>query len=140
MLQDAARFNAENSPTEAKNSHTRSWCALPRLAIFSDLLFVLDRMGALGGLTRALEPVVVGLLGLPRDVAQVLVMGFLRRDYGAAGMFVLAEQRRLTGVQAVVVLTVMTLFLPCIANFLMIVKERGPKVALRCWASSHRSR
>jgi ferrous iron transport protein B len=28
-----------------------------------------------------------------------------------------------------VALTVMTLFIPCVANFLMIVKERGMKVA-----------
>ena len=57
-------------------------------------------------------------------------MGFLRRDYGAAGLFELAHSGRLTGVQAVVALTVMTLFVPCVANFLMIVRERGPRTAL----------
>ena len=57
-------------------------------------------------------------------------MGFLRRDYGAAGLFQLAHSGQLTGVQAVVALTVMTLFVPCVANFLMIVKERGLKVGL----------
>ncbi len=31
--------------------------------------------------------------------------------------------------QAVVALTVMTLFIPCVANFLMIVRERGARVA-----------
>ena len=57
-------------------------------------------------------------------------MGFLRRDYGAAGLFALAQAGKLTGVQAVVALTVMTLFVPCVANFLMIVKERGLKTGL----------
>jgi len=33
-------------------------------------------------------------------------------------------------VQAVVALTVMTLFVPCVANFLMIVKERGLRIGL----------
>jgi ferrous iron transport protein B len=56
-------------------------------------------------------------------------MGFLRRDYGAAGLFQLAQSGRLSGVQAVVALTVMTLFIPCVANFLMIVRERGTRVA-----------
>jgi ferrous iron transport protein B len=103
--------------------------AVPLFLAGTVLLFILDRTGALHWLTRALEPVVVGLLDLPRDLATVFIMGFLRRDYGAAGLFALSSQGHLTAVQAVVALTVMTLFMPCIANFLMIVKERGAKVA-----------
>jgi ferrous iron transport protein B len=57
-------------------------------------------------------------------------MGFLRRDYGAAGLFQMARGGALTHVQAVVALTVMTLFVPCVANFLMIVKERGLKIGV----------
>jgi ferrous iron transport protein B len=57
-------------------------------------------------------------------------MGFLRRDYGAAGLFRMAHDGRLTGGQSVVALTVMTLFVPCVANLLMIVKERGVRVGL----------
>ena len=57
-------------------------------------------------------------------------MGFLRRDYGAAGLFQLAHSGQLTGVQAVVALTVMTLFVPCVANFLMMVRERGLRTGL----------
>ena len=103
--------------------------AVPLFLLGTVLLFALDRTGALLWLTRALEPVVVGLLDLPRDLASVFIMGFLRRDYGAAGLFALADRNALTGTQAVVALTVMTLFIPCVANFLMIVKERGVKVA-----------
>ena len=40
--------------------------------------------------------------GLPAQSAQVFLMGFLRRDYGAAGLFQLAHQGALSGVQAVV--------------------------------------
>jgi ferrous iron transport protein B len=103
--------------------------AVPLFLLGTVLLFALDRTGALVWLTRALEPVVVGLLDLPRDLASVFIMGFLRRDYGAAGLFALADRNALTGTQAVVALTVMTLFIPCVANFLMIVKERGANVA-----------
>jgi ferrous iron transport protein B len=103
--------------------------AVPLFLAGTVLLFILDRTGALIWLTRGLEPIVVGLLDLPRATATVFIMGFLRRDYGAAGLFALSMQGQLTAVQAVVALTVMTLFVPCIANFLMIVKERGPKVA-----------
>lgn len=103
--------------------------AVPLFLLGTVLLFVLDRTGGLVWVTRGLEPIVVGMLDLPHEVATVFVMGFLRRDYGAAGLFTLADRGALTGTQAVVALTVMTLFIPCIANFLMIVKERGANVA-----------
>ena len=101
--------------------------AVPLFLAGTVLLFVLDRTGALVWITAAGRPVVTGLLGLPPATAQILVMGFLRRDYGAAGLFQLAHSGQLTGVQAVVALTVMTLFVPCVANFLMMVRERGLK-------------
>jgi ferrous iron transport protein B len=101
--------------------------AVPLFLAGTVLLFVLDRIGALDWISAAGRPVVTGLLGLPPATAQILVMGFLRRDYGAAGLFQLAHSGQLTGVQAVVALTVMTLFVPCVANFLMMVRERGLK-------------
>ncbi len=42
----------------------------------------------------------------------------------------LAKEGLLDPIQIVVSLTVMTLFVPCIANFFMMVKERGMKTAL----------
>jgi ferrous iron transport protein B len=101
--------------------------AVPLFLVGTVLLFALDRIGALVWIAAAGRPVVTGLLGLPPATAQILVMGFLRRDYGAAGLFQLAHTGQLTGVQAVVALTVMTLFVPCVANFLMMVRERGLK-------------
>jgi ferrous iron transport protein B len=104
--------------------------AVPLFLVGTALLFTLDRLGALVWMSRAGEPIATGLLGLPAATAQILVMGFLRRDYGAAGLFQLAHSGQLTGVQAVVALTVMTLFVPCIANFLMMVRERGLRVGV----------
>ena len=104
--------------------------AVPLFLVGTVLLFALDRIGALTVIAAAGRPVVTGLLGLPPATAQVLVMGFLRRDYGAAGLFTLAHSGQLTGVQAVVALTVMTLFVPCVANFLMMVRERGLRTGL----------
>jgi ferrous iron transport protein B len=104
--------------------------AVPLFLLGTALLFVLDRVGALAWLSAAGQPIVTGALGLPADAAHVFVMGFLRRDYGAAGLFTMAQHGQLSGVQAVVALTVMTLFVPCVANLLMIVKERGPRAGL----------
>jgi ferrous iron transport protein B len=104
--------------------------AVPLFLIGTALLFVLDRLGLLSALSRAARPIVTGALGLPPAAAEVFVMGFLRRDYGAAGLFRMAHDGRLTGVQSVVALTVMTLFVPCVANLLMIIRERGLKTGL----------
>jgi ferrous iron transport protein B len=104
--------------------------ALPLFLIGTALLFGLDRVGALEWLATAARPIVTGALGLPPRAAEVFIMGFLRRDYGAAGLFKMSQDGMLSGVQAVVALTVMTLFVPCVANLLMIIKERGLKVGV----------
>lgn len=109
--------------------------AVPLFLAGTALLFVLDRAGALGWLTRAAQPLVTGALGLPSESAGVFVMGFLRRDYGAAGLFRMAHDGSLTGVQSVVALTVMTLFVPCVANLLMIIRERGLRTGLAILAA-----
>jgi ferrous iron transport protein B len=106
------------------------WEAVPLFLVGTALLFVLDKTGLLKWVVAGGRPIVTGLLGLPAETAQVFVMGFLRRDYGAAGLFQLAHAGRLSATQAVVALTVMTLFVPCVANFLMIIKEQGLKAAL----------
>jgi small GTP-binding protein len=105
------------------------WEAVPLFLIGTALLFVLDKTGLLAWLVAGGRPLVTGLLGLPAETAQVFIMGFLRRDYGAAGLFQLAHAGQLSAAQAVVALTVMTLFVPCVANFLMIIKEQGIKPA-----------
>ena len=109
--------------------------AAPLFLIGTALLFVLDRAGALAALIQVARPVVTGALGLPSETAPVFVMGFLRRDYGAAGLFSMAESGALSGAQAVVALTVMTLFVPCVANLLMIVRERGARTGLAILAA-----
>ena len=64
------------------------------------------------------------------QAAEAFVVGFLRRDFGAAGLFRLADEGRLAARQVLVATVTMTLFIPCIANFFMIVKEKGMTVAL----------
>jgi len=87
----------------------------------------------LGKLTRLFDLIIdllqkpVKLIGLPNESAQIFLFGFFRRDYGAVGLYDLNKQGLLNGVQLVVASIALTLFLPCIAQFLMSVKERGWK-------------
>ncbi|MBI5342962.1 MAG: ferrous iron transport protein B [Deltaproteobacteria bacterium] len=103
--------------------------AVPLFLLGTFILFVADRFGWLLWLQKAAEPVVVGALNLPPKTAEAFLIGFLRRDYGAAGLFDMARAGLLTNLQVVVSLVTITLFIPCLANFLVIVKEHGSKVA-----------
>jgi len=104
--------------------------AVPLFVIGTLILYVFDLLNLLTWCQKALSPLVVGVLGLPTEAANAFLIGFLRRDYGAAGLFMLQKQGLLDPIQTVVSLTVITLFIPCIANFFMIIRERGARVAL----------
>ncbi|MFB6214831.1 MAG: nucleoside recognition domain-containing protein, partial [Candidatus Bipolaricaulia bacterium] len=88
------------------------------------VVFLADKTGVLGFMIRGLKPLVSGLLDLPGDAAVAFILGFVRRDYGTAGLFEMARQARLSPLQITVSSVVITLFVPCIANYLMIIKER----------------
>ena len=106
------------------------WEAVPLFLFGTAFLFTLDQFGLLLVLQKWAEPVVTGFLGLPAKATEAFILGFLRRDYGAAGLFVLAQEGKLDPTQIVVSLVTLTLFIPCLANFFMIIKERGWKQAL----------
>jgi ferrous iron transport protein B len=104
--------------------------AVPLFLLGTFILFVADKIGLLDALVRATSPVVEGFLMLPGRATIAFVMGFLRRDYGAAGLYQLYEEGMLNPTQVIVSLVVMTLFVPCIANFFVIIKEYGLRKAL----------
>jgi len=100
---------------------------IPLFLIGTFIMFVLDRIGVLPWIIDKGKPLVTGWLGLPPEASAAFVMGFLRRDFGATGLFALGGQ--LDMIQAVVGMVTITLFVPCIASVLMIVKEQGLRVA-----------
>jgi len=104
--------------------------AVPLFFLGTFILFVFDKLNILTAIQQAAAPVVSGFLGLPVQATDAFLIGFLRRDFGAAGLFELANQGLLNNNQILVSLVAITLFMPCIANLLMIVKERGVKMAL----------
>jgi ferrous iron transport protein B len=104
--------------------------AVPLFMLGTFILFMLDQLRMLKHIIRATEPVVVNMLGLPAETSTAFILGFLRRDYGAAGLFELAKLGKLDHIQIVVSLVTMTLFVPCTAQFFMMIKEHGWKRAV----------
>ncbi len=98
---------------------------IPIFILGTAILFFMDLTGILGWLERALAPITVKILGLPAESARGFVMGFLRRDYGAAGFLMLKEEGLLQPAQVIVSVVTITLFVPCIANFLVMIREQG---------------
>lgn len=105
--------------------------AVPLFLAGSTVLFLLDRLNLIDGVVALGRPVVTRWLGLPPEAALAFVMGFLRRDYGAAGLYALARSGQMDVSQIVVASVTLVLFIPCLANFLMLVKEFGTRAALR---------
>ena len=98
---------------------------IPLFVVATALLFILDKTGLLGQVVRLGEPLVAGWLGLPAEASAAFLMGFLRRDFGATGLFIMQAEGLLSPVQVIVAMVTITLFIPCIASVMMIAKERG---------------
>lgn len=97
--------------------------------IFLGVLFInmLYALGAIDFLARILSPVITGLWGLPREIVSVLVVGFLRKDI-AVGML---APFNLTTKQLVIASTVLAIYFPCIAAFIVLLRELGVKDVLK---------
>ena len=102
---------------------------LPFFILASVLLWVGDLTGLFDLVLRGLQPVVESI-GLPSETAVAFLFGFFRRDFGAAGLYDLHSSGILLGVPLVVAAVTLTLFIPCIAQFGVMLKERGIKTAL----------
>src|SRR3989339_51616 len=103
------------------------------LFIFASLLIWIGQItGIFNILVKILEHP-IRALGLPDKAAVAFLFGFFRRDYGAAGLYDLKKAGLLSSNQIVVSCITLTLFLPCIAQLLMNIKERGIRMGI--WMS-----
>ena len=119
-----------------KTSSRLNWYlreVIPLFVAGTALLFLLDWLNVLGGIAVLMEPLVGGWLGLPNEMANAFLVGFMRRDFGAVYILDAATGPFpvLSPHQILVAMVTITLFMPCFANFLMIAKEHGLKVAWR---------
>jgi len=104
---------------------------IPLFILGTAILFFLDYFNILALIRDLGSPLVVTLLGLPSETTEAFLIGFLRRDYGAVFLFDAMSEGLLSGNQILVSMITITLFVPCIANVLIIIKEFGLKVAFR---------
>jgi ferrous iron transport protein B len=86
--------------------------------LFVNVLYFLGLFEIIAGWTA---PVVTKLLGLPKETVVALAVGFIRKDV-AVGML---GAMNLTAGQLTVAVTVLAMFFPCVATFVVLWKELG---------------
>lgn len=101
--------------------------AIPFMLLGILLMNILFTTGAIKIVAKLLAPVITNLMGLPADVVVALIMGFLRKDV-AVGML---APLGLTAKQLTVASTVLAVYFPCIAAFIILLKELGIKDMLK---------
>jgi len=82
---------------------------------------ILYSLGVFDFVANIAAPVVSGLLGLPKETVVPLAMGFLRKDVAVGMLAPLA----LTAKQLVISSTVLAMFFPCVATFVVMARELG---------------
>lgn len=105
--------------------------AFPLFAGGALFMSILEVFGLLDLLRNMLVPLTVGWLHLPPEIADVFLMGLIRKEFGAAGILSL----HLLPVQIIVVMVTLTLFVPCLASTMVIMKERGWREGLLIWTA-----
>jgi ferrous iron transport protein B len=125
LLIDLSPLRVPRIGNVLRKSSVKVWHFMREVSLFflvgAAFISALQLTGALDAIQRAAVPLTVGWLGLPAEAATAFVMGFVRRDFGAAGFFTM----NLTAPQLLVAMVTITLFVPCIASIMVIVKERG---------------
>ena len=100
------------------------------LFILASIIIWAGRITGLFDLAINILSYPVKWIGLPEESATAFLFGFFRRDFGAAGLYDLKNAGVLNGIPLIVSIVTIALFMPCIAQLSMTIKERGWKMAL----------
>jgi len=95
--------------------------AMPIILAAVLVINILYALGIFDAIANFTAPVVTDLLGLPKEAVVALVIGFLRKDV-AIGML---APLGLSAGQLVVGSVVLAMFFPCIATFVVLLRELG---------------
>jgi len=85
-----------------------------------NILYVLKIIEFIGKITT---PVIVNILGLPKEAIAALIVGFLRKDVAVGMLLPLG----LTMKQLIIASVVLTMYFPCVATFVVLFRELGMK-------------
>ncbi|MEE8484006.1 MAG: hypothetical protein V3S46_05350 [Nitrospinota bacterium] len=94
------------------------------------LMLFLYKSGLLDIIKAVFRPIITGFLSLPDKVTEVFIPALSRREVGAVYFKDMYEAMEVDYYQTVVGLIVMTLFIPCMSNTMVMIKELGSRWAV----------
>ncbi len=101
--------------------------ALPIVLSTVLVVNILYTLGVFDVIANIAAPIVSELLGLPKETVVALVVGFLRKDVAMGMLAPLA----LTAKQLVISSTVLAMFFPCVATFVILARELRTRDTLK---------
>ena len=101
--------------------------ALPIILGTMLVVNILYVFGLFDAIANIAAPVLTGLWGLPKETIAPLAVGFLRKDVAMGMLAPLA----LTAKQLVISSTVLAMFFPCVATFVILARELGARDVLK---------
>jgi len=103
--------------------------AIPVFLLATFIVFCLDETGGLALIENLTKPILSDFVGLPKESVDVFLMSIIRREAGVGVLTRFVEGGVFTNIQITVNLLLITFLMPCINAIVVIVKERGGKVA-----------
>ena len=97
--------------------------AIPFVLLGVLIVNILYVSGIVDIISKITAPVIVNILGLPKEAATSLVVGFLRKDVAIGMLLPLG----LTMKQLIIASVVLTMYFPCVATFVVLFRELGIK-------------
>ena len=97
--------------------------AVPFVLLGVLVVNVLYALNIIQFISNVFAPVLSGLWGLPKETIAAMLVGFLRKDV-AVGML---APLNLTTKQLIVSCTILAIYFPCIATFIIMIRELGIK-------------
>ena len=97
--------------------------AIPLIIAGMFIITVADMLGLIDFVQNSMKGLIIGILGLPKETASAILLGFLRKDVSIGLLIPFA----LTAKQMVVACIFMAMYMPCTASFFVLLREGGLK-------------
>jgi ferrous iron transport protein B len=134
FLQELPAIRLPNPKAVIIKTYYRLWWfikeAVPVFIYAAVILFVIDKAGVLGAVKNVLSPVMNSFLGLPVQMVDALILCMARHEAAAGLIIQLIKAGQLNYIQCIVAVTITTMFVPCFANIMAMVKELNARRAI----------
>jgi ferrous iron transport protein B len=134
FIQELPPIRLPNSKAVIKKTYYKLYWfikeAVPVFVYAAVALFVMDKTGMLDAMKNILGPVVNDMLGLPSQMVDAIILCMARHEAAAGLIIRLIEKGQLNYIQCIVSVVITTMFVPCFANIMAMIKELGWKRAV----------